>query len=98
MSHTNSIFRDLKLLNIVNLNKYQQCLFMYKYLSGMLPPSMLGTFILDCNLHNYNKHVHLLIYIFIYSAIELLHSNTPLNSLAQVSGITYRCHLEILPH
>ena len=64
-SHTNSIFRDLKFFNIVNLNKYQQCLFMYKYLNGMLPPSMLGMFILDCNLHNYNTrasanlHFHL---------------------------------------
>ena len=39
-SRTNSVFRDLTFLNIVNLNKYPQCLFMNKYLNGLLPHSM----------------------------------------------------------
>ena len=40
--HTNPLLRDLQLLSIFNLNKFQTCCFMYKIYYGLLPTAFLN--------------------------------------------------------
>ena len=53
-AHSQPILQDLKYLSIVNFNKYQQALFMYKYSNNLLPRSYIDMFVLSQNLHNHN--------------------------------------------
>ena len=53
IAHTDPLFKDLKLLNLDNINKYQQNVFMYKYANKQLPSKFqaLFTFRTSTNIH-----------------------------------------------
>ena len=54
IAHTDPLFKDLKLLNLDNINKYQQNVFMYKYANKQLPSKFQALFTFSYNGHNYN--------------------------------------------
>ena len=97
-AHSQPILKNLNYLNIVNLNKYQQGLFMYRYLNQLLPNSFTQIFTLNLNLHSYNtrassnRHFHILK----HRTSAFKNSITYIDFLDRNSGIHYHCLLERL--
>ena len=52
-THSQPILQNLKYLSVINLNKYQQGLFMYKYYRKLLPYSYMHMFTPNLNAHSY---------------------------------------------
>ena len=52
-AHSQPILQNLKYLSVINLNKYQQGLFMYKYYRKLLPYSYMHMFTPNLNVHSY---------------------------------------------
>ncbi len=53
-SHTKTMFKELKTLNIFDLNKLQTAIFMYRYKTNTLPNSFINFFSKHSDVHNYN--------------------------------------------
>ena len=96
-AHSQPILQDLKYLSVVNLNKYQPALFMYKYFNNLLPRYFIDMFVLSQHLHNHIRE-RVQIYILTCPNTEQLPSNTILNSQDQEYGIAYHCLSDIQIH
>ena len=53
-SHTAPLFKQLRLLDIYNINSYYTARFMYSYHHQLHPPSFLNLFVTNSQVHNYN--------------------------------------------
>ena len=90
-AHNQPILQDLKYLSIVNFNKYQQALFMYKYSNNLLCLYLVRIYIITIR-------ERLQIYIITCPNTEQLPSNTLLNFQSQKYGIAYHCLTDIQIH
>ena len=53
-AHTFDLFRQVKILNIVNINKLQTGIFMFKYIHKALPLNFKDYFTFSNEIHNWN--------------------------------------------
>ena len=53
-AHTTPIFKELKLLNVYDINNFNIAIFMFLCSRGLLPLAMLSTFVLNSNVHCHN--------------------------------------------
>ena len=51
--HTDTLFKNLKILNFEDIYKLQIGKFMYQYKSGLLPYSFNNMFLVTCRVHSY---------------------------------------------
>ena len=54
LSHTKPLFKNLKILDIFNLNTFSIVCFMFQYHNGLLPSPFLNIFLKNSDIHQYN--------------------------------------------
>ncbi len=54
LEHTNTMFDELGMLKLADINKYISSVFMYKYKNKYLPKCFVGTFTKYQEVHHYN--------------------------------------------
>ncbi len=54
LEHTNTIFHELGILKLADINKYISSVFMYKYENKYLPKCFVGTFTKNQEVHHHN--------------------------------------------
>lgn len=54
LEHTTPLFKKHKLLSLMNINVFQQDVFMYKFVNNQLPKSLLNLFVFNSTVHDYN--------------------------------------------
>ena len=89
IAHTDPLFKDLKLLNLDNINTYQQNVSMYKYANKQLTSKFQALFTFNYNVHNYNTRT------YIFQPIELDFFNIPFDTLVPKIGTHYPNLLDI---
>ena len=53
LAHTSPIFKKLKTLKAEDIHTFQTAIFMYKYVTNLLPPSFQNFFTYNSNIHSY---------------------------------------------
>ena len=62
-AHTDTLFKNLKILNFEDIYKLQIGKFMYQYKSGLLPYSFNNMFLVTCQVHSYGNRSSELFYL-----------------------------------
>ena len=57
LAHTNPLFKELKTLNVFDINSLQCLVFMYKYKNNLLPQSFHNFFTLNSDIHSYPTRI-----------------------------------------
>ncbi len=80
LEHANTMFDELRILKLNDINKYISSVFMYRYENKYLPKCIVGTFTKNQEVHHYNTIT------IDQSNINLTKSNTLSRSMDQQYG------------
>ena len=74
MTHTDPLFKEMKLFKLSQLYTYAICLFMFKYHHSLLPPVFTDMFVYNSSIHGYLTRRDYLLHVPLSKSVVLSRS------------------------